>query len=178
MFRFHRSVPAAAVSTPANPPRLLPRPGSSDPVRAFAYDALRSAGVACWIRSASAPDDAVFALTHHLPEIARSGARWSGAGVVRPWDAEWYAFSGRGSSTIVLVQPSVSPARDLARTVHAAARKLPASFTCEAAHAGTVPPELAAGLEDARALPIWELAGFAHLAPGALTHTGFATVAA
>ncbi|MGN6742815.1 MAG: hypothetical protein ACTHJL_05890 [Amnibacterium sp.] len=150
----------------------LPRPGVADPVRAFAYDALRAAPSALWLQVRGRLDDALGTLLAGIPDLRDTGARWSGAGVLPGLRTEWWAFSADDASLLLLT----SDALELAR-LRAALRKV-AGAVVQHETTATVPSEVLRACEQATAVPVWELAGFSRLAPRALLESGFATIAA
>lgn len=150
----------------------LPRPGIADAVRAFAYDALRAAPSALWLSVRGSLDDAVGTLVAGVPDLADTGARWSGAGVLPGLRTEWWAFAGEDASLLLLTSDALELAR-IRTTLRRVAGAIAQHETTAA-----VPAELLRACERARAVPVWELAGFARLAPRARLGSGFATIAA
>ncbi|MDH2445178.1 hypothetical protein QDR37_14590 [Amnibacterium sp. CER49] len=169
-----RPRPTEAART--TPFRALPVPGRDDPVRAFAYEALRTAPALCVVQLPVGLDDAVAALSRAARDFGRSGIRWSGAGVLRSSGLQWFGFdSGRSSIVAVPQAPGADGAAD--ERFQALVRAL-AAGPWRTVVLTEASPELHDALEAARAVPAWEVAGLAHLAPGASSPGGAATLAA
>ncbi|HEV7624836.1 MAG TPA: hypothetical protein VGO26_11910 [Amnibacterium sp.] len=173
---FHFGRPGSRSTAEAVLPADLPRPGVQDPVRAFAYDAVRAATNALWVTIPGALVDAVDPLLTAMPDLRHPGVRWTGAGVLPSARAQWWALDGAESGTSVLLV--TGDALETERVALALRR----TFTREAVHETSasrpVPGPVLQAAAAARALPVWEVAGFARLAPRALLDTGFATIAA
>jgi hypothetical protein len=157
-------------------PGDLPRPGAADPVRAFAYDAVRAATNACWLTIASALVDAVDPLLEAMPDLRSPGVRWSGAGVLPSSRAEWWTFDGGEAAPSVLL--FTGDGLEIERLGLVLRRTMPGAQVAETSSTGGVPRTVLDAASAGRALPVWEVAGFARLAPRALLETGFATIAA
>ena len=157
-------------------PADLPRPGVEDAVRAFAYDAVRATTNACWMVIPTALVDAVDPLLEAMPELSSPGVRWTGAGVLRSSRAQWWAFEGGDDHPSVLLFTGDS--LEIERVALVLKRTMRDAHVHETWPTRGVPRPVLEAAEAARALPVWEVSGFARLAPRALLETGFATIAA
>ena len=157
-------------------PADLPRPGVADAVRAFAYDAVRAATSACWLRTAGALVDQVDPLLEAIPDLRGTGVRWSGAGVLPSTRAEWWAFDGGEDGGSVLL--FTGDGLEIERLGLVLRRTMRDAEVVESSATRGIPRTLLGIAAAARAVPVWELTGFARLAPRALLESGFATIAA
>ena len=157
-------------------PADLPRPGVADAVRAFAYDAVRAAASACWLRMPGALVDQVDPRLEAVPDLRGTGVRWSGAGVLPSTRAEWWAFDGDEAGGSVLL--FTGDGLEIERLGLVLRRTLRGAEVVESSATRGVPRALLGAAAAARALPVWELTGFARLAPRALLESGFGTIAA
>ena len=157
-------------------PADLPHPGVEDAVRAFAYDAVRTTMNACWAVLPTALVDAVDPLLEAMPELQSPGVRWTGAGVLRSSRAQWWAFEGGDDRPSVLL--FTGDALEIERVALVLKRTMRGADVHETGPSRGVPRPVLEAAEAARALPVWEISGFARLAPRALLEAGFATIAA
>jgi len=174
MFHFGRREGTASLDDVL--PDDLPRPGAADAVRAFAYDAVRAATAACWMRVPSALIDAVDPLLEAMPELRSPGVRWTGAGVLPGSRAEWWAFDGGETAASVLL--FTGDALEIERVGLVLRRTIRGAQVQDSSATRAVPRSMLEAAAAARALPVWEVTGFSRLAPRALLETGFATIAA
>ncbi|MFD1722076.1 hypothetical protein [Amnibacterium endophyticum] len=154
--------------------RLADAAAIEDPIGAFAAWAVERAEGVCWIRADGPLDDLFRAVARDLPELGRSGVRWNGGGVLGDSGAEWFAFEGVEGAALVFA---------MAEAPRLASRQL-GVLTALSQHAayvvagGAVPKRLRTDLTDLVGVPVWQIAGLARLAPGALAEPGFPTLAA
>jgi hypothetical protein len=157
-------------------PADVPRADVTDPVRAFAYDALRTGTNACWLTLPDSIVDAVDPLLEAVPELRTCGARWTGAGVLPGDRAQWWAFDGLDGGPSVLL--FTGDALEIERLGLVLRRTMRGAATRETSRTHCIPRSTFDAAVAARATPVWEVAGFARLAPRALLESGFATIAA
>lgn len=157
-------------------PADLPHPGVADAVRAFAYDAVRATASACWLKTDGALVDQVDPLLDAVPDLRGTGVRWSGAGVLPSTRAEWWAFDGGEDHGSVLL--FTGDGLEIERLGLVLRRTMRDAEVIESSAIRGIPRALLAAAAAARAVPVWELTGFARLAPRALFESGFATIAA
>jgi hypothetical protein len=173
MFHFGRRTERAR---PGTLPPDLPRPGVADPVRAFAYDALRAGANACWLSLAGALVDAVDPVLEAVPELRESGVRWTGAGVLPSRRAEWWAFDRSEASSSVLL--FTGDTLEIERLGLVLRRTLRDATVQETSPARGIPAATLGTAAAARALPAWEVTGFTRLTPIELFESGSGTIAA
>ena len=152
-------------------PSVTPRdPGVLEPGRGVAYLAVRQAALVVCVAGPGPAAAVVDALDPLLPGLRRSGARWTGAGTLRgASEVSWFAFDGLPTSVVLFTEPSGSARSPLWLHVIAPLEAgLPAPWRFCTTSSGALPADVYAQVEAARPVSVWDLPGFAHLAPGAV----------
>lgn len=137
--------------------------GAADPITAFAHWAVQRAEGVCWIRADGTLDDLFDTVARTLPELGRSGVRWSGGGVLGDSGGEWFAFEAAGAAALVFVM-SEAPRLATRQLGVLSALSQHAAYVVAG---GAVPPRLRRDLAGLTGVPVWHIAGLARLAPGA-----------
>jgi hypothetical protein len=145
------------------------RPSVVEAGRGVAYLAAREAALLGCVTGPGTVSACLEVLAPLLPGLRRSGARWTGAGALGGASSvSWFAFEGVHDSALLFTEgaePEGSPlwASVLAPLEAAALRP----WRLSVGRRGRLPRDAYAVLEAATPRPIWDLPGFAHLAPGA-----------
>jgi hypothetical protein len=155
-----------AASTGAVAPR---RPSVVEAGRGVAYLAAREAALLGCVTGPGSVSACLESLAPLLPGLRRSGARWTGAGAVGGASSvSWFAFEGVHDSALLFTEGSEPEGSPLWAAVLAPLEAAPLGpWRLSVGRHGRLPREAYAVLEAATPRPIWDLPGFAHLAPGA-----------
>lgn len=149
---------------------VVPRlPGVLEAGRGVAYLAAREAALLACVTGPGTIADCLEALAPQLPGLSRSGARWTGAGVLGGASGvSWFAFEGPHDAALLFTEgpePEGSPL--WASVLAPLGATPPGSWRLAVGQQGRLPHDAYAVLEASRPVPVWDLPGLAHLAPGA-----------
>ena len=145
------------------------RPGVIEAGRGVAYLAAREAALLGCVTGHGTIAACVEALTPLVPGLARSGARWTGAGALGGASGvSWFAFQGAHDAALLFTEGPEPEGSPLWSAVLAPLEATPPTpWRLSVGRLGTLPRDAYAVLEAAAPVPVWDLPGFAHLAPGA-----------
>lgn len=145
------------------------RPGLVEAGRGVAYLAVREAALLGCVTGPGTIPACLEALGPLLPGLHRSGARWTGAGAFGGASSvSWFAFQGAHDSALLFTEKAEPEGSPLWAAVLAPLEAAPTSpWRLSVGRMGALPREAYAVLESATPLPVWDLPGFEHLAPGA-----------
>lgn len=162
----HAAPPARTRASGTVAPR---RPGVVEAGRGVAYLAVREAVLLGCVTGPGSAAACVDALAPLVTGLRGSGARWTGAGALRGASGvSWFAFEGARESAILFTEGPEPEGSPLWSCVLAPLEGAPPSpWRLAVGRLGTLPREAYAVLEQATPVPVWNLPGFAHLAPGA-----------
>jgi hypothetical protein len=153
-----------------DPGAVVPRlPGVLEAGRGVAYLAAREAALLACVTGPGTIADCLDAVSPLMPGLFRSGARWTGAGALGGASGvSWFAFEGPHDAALLFTEgpePEGSPL--WASVLAPLGATPPVPWRLAVGQQGRLPHDAYAVLEASRPLPIWDLPGFGHLAPGA-----------
>jgi len=145
------------------------RPSVVEAGRGVAYLAAREAALLGCVTGPGSVSACLEALAPLLPGLRRSGARWTGAGALGGASSvSWFAFEGVHDSALLFTEGAEPEGSPLWAAVLAPLEAAPPRpWRLSVGTQGRLPREAYAVLESATPRPVWDLPGFAHLAPGA-----------
>jgi hypothetical protein len=149
---------------------VTPRPTSVvEAGRGVAYLAARQAALLGCVTGPGSVSACLEALAPLLTGLHRSGARWTGAGVLGGASSvSWFAFEGVHDSALLFTEGDEPEGSPLWAAVLAPLEASPPRpWRLSVGRQGRLPHDAYTVLEAATPRPIWDLPGFAHLAPGA-----------
>lgn len=166
-----------AEPAPVHPARTQPsgtvtprRPTVVEAGRGVAYLAVREAALLGCVTGPGSAGALVDALTPLVTGLRSSGARWTGAGALRGASGvSWFAFEGAHEAALLFTEAPEPEGSPLWSSVLAPLEAAPPStWRLSVGRTGALPREAYAVLEAAAPVPVWNLPGFGHLAPGAV----------
>jgi hypothetical protein len=145
------------------------RPSVLEAGRGVAYLAAGEAALLGCVTGPGSAAACVEALVPLLPGLRGSGARWTGAGALGGAPGvSWFAFQGEHDSALLFTEQPEPEGSPLWASVLAPLEAAPPRpWRLAVGRQGRLPRDAYAVLEAASPLPVWDLPGFAHLAPGA-----------